>query len=112
MRRYVAAFAVIVLAFVSAPAIHLDYAPDIAYPEVMVGLEMPPGSMTDPVETTRRWITPVESVIRSLGDVVATRGEITSDSAMITVRFRRGARRGDRARDTTPESPAACRWSR
>ena len=90
MRRHVAAFAVIVLSIVSAPAVHLDYAPDIAYPELIVSLDMPPGSMTDPVETTRRWITPVESAIRSLGDVVATRGEITSDSAMITVRFRRG----------------------
>jgi len=88
MRRHVAAFAVIVLAVVSAPAIHLDYAPRIAEPELMVALDM--GATTDPEELTARWVVPIESAIRSLGDVTATRGEITAEDATITVRFRRG----------------------
>jgi len=89
MRSRIAAFAVIVLALLSAPAIHLDYAPNLSQPEVMVGLEM--GTETDPEELTARWVVPIESAIRSLGDVTATRGEITAESAAITVRFRRGA---------------------
>ena len=88
MRRHIAAFAVLVLAVVSAPAIHLDYEPQLAEPELMVALEM--GATTDPEELTARWVVPIESAIRSLGDVVATRGEITANDATITVRFRRG----------------------
>ncbi|HEX6098294.1 MAG TPA: efflux RND transporter permease subunit [Thermoanaerobaculia bacterium] len=88
MRRHVAAFAVIVFALVSAPAIHLDYVPGLAQPEVTVALEM--GAGTDPEELTARWVVPIESAIRSLGDVIATRGEITAGDATITVRFRRG----------------------
>jgi Cu/Ag efflux pump CusA len=88
MRSHIAAFAVIVFALVSAPAIHLDYAPDLSQPEATVVLEM--GAGTDPEELTARWVVPIESAIRSLGDVIATRGEITADSAMITIRFRRG----------------------
>ncbi len=88
MRRHIAAFAVIVLALVSAPAIHLDYEPDLQQPEITVGLQM--GAETDPEELTAHWVVPIESAIRSLGDVIATRGEITADAATITVRFRRG----------------------
>ena len=88
MRRHIAAFAVIVLALVSAPAIHLDYAPDLAQPELTVALELRAGA--NPEETTTRWVVPIESAIRSLGDVTATRGEITAELATITVRFRRG----------------------
>src|SRR5688500_89622 len=90
MRRLVPAVALVLLAIASARSIQLDYAPALSLPELTVQLTMPAAAATDPIETTTRWIVPVESSIRSLGDVLAMRGEIGADSAKITVRFRRG----------------------
>ena len=90
MRRGIVATGVVLLALVSARGLQLHYAPALSLPELMVRLTMPPAAATDPIETTSRWIVPVESAIRSLGDVVAMRGEIAADGATLTVRFRRG----------------------
>ena len=90
MRRLVPAAAVILLAIATARSIQLHYAPALSLPELTVQLTMPAAAATDPIETTTRWIVPVESSIRSLGDVLAMRGEIATDTATITVRFRRG----------------------
>ena len=90
MRRLVPAAAVVLLAIASARSIQLDYAPALSLPELTVQLTMPAAAATDPIETTTRWIVPVESSIRALGDVLAMRGEIGTDTATITVRFRRG----------------------
>src|SRR5688500_4940119 len=90
MRRLVPAAAVVLLAIATARSIQLDYAPALSLPELTVQLTMPAASATDPIETTTRWIVPVESSIRSLGDVLAMRGEHGADTATLTVRFRRG----------------------
>src|SRR5687767_6247205 len=90
MRRLVPAAAVILLAVATAKSIQLHYAPALSLPELTVQLTMPAAAATDPIETTTRWIVPVESSIRSLGDVLAMRGDIATDTATITVRFRRG----------------------
>ena len=90
MRKFIPAVAVVLLAIASARSVQLDYAPALSLPELNVELTMPPAAATDPIETTTRWIVPVESAIRSLGDVIAMRGDVSSDSATLTVRFRRG----------------------
>lgn len=88
--RAVIAAAILILAVASAPDIPLDYLPNVVYPDITVSLTMPASAAADPIETTNRWIIPVESTIRSLGDVIATRGEVSADSARILVRFRPG----------------------
>ncbi|HYR29043.1 MAG TPA: hypothetical protein VEU30_11300, partial [Thermoanaerobaculia bacterium] len=90
MRRLVPAAALVLLALASARAIQLHYSPALSLPELTVELTMPTAAATDPIETTTRWIVPVESAIRSLGDVIAMRGDVSSDHATMTVRFRRG----------------------
>ena len=78
------------LAAVSLPRIRLAYAPDVAFPEVAVTLRLPPSANLDSSETTRRWVVPIESAIRSVGDVTGTRGDINADSATVVARFKRG----------------------
>ena len=81
--------AVVLFAIVSAPRLQLDYAPSLALPELRVQLSVG-GGASDPEETTTRWVVPIESAIRSLGDVTGTRAEVTGSGASIDVRFHRG----------------------
>src|SRR5213595_3420896 len=90
MRRVIVAAAFVVLAIAAAPHLQLDYASAISLPQLTVDLSMPPGAGSDLSEITARWVEPIESAIRSLGDVTATRGDISADSASITVRFQPG----------------------
>jgi ABC-2 type transport system ATP-binding protein len=90
MRRVILAAAFVVLAIAAAPRVQLDYASTISLPQLTVDLSMPASAGSDPAETSARWVEPIESAIRSLGDVTATRGEVSADSATITVRFRPG----------------------
>jgi ABC-type multidrug transport system ATPase subunit len=88
--RGVAALAIVLLAAVSAPRLPLDLAPREGAAELVATLQLPPSASADPVELARRWVVPLETAVRSLGDVIATRGEVGADAATIVVRFRRG----------------------
>jgi ABC-2 type transport system ATP-binding protein len=81
--------AIVLFAIVSAPRLQLDYAPALALPELRVNLSVG-GGASDPEEITTRWVVPIESAIRSLGDVTGTRAEVTGHGASIDVRFHRG----------------------
>jgi ABC-type multidrug transport system ATPase subunit len=86
----VATIAAVVLAAVSLPRLHLDYAPDAAFPELNVSLQLPPAANLDSAETARQWVVPIESALRGIGDTTGTRGEVDSGSATILARFKRG----------------------
>jgi ABC-2 type transport system ATP-binding protein len=86
----VVAVAIVVLAAVSLPELHLEYAPDVRFPELRVRLQLPPDAAVDSAETTRRWVIPIESALRAAGDTTGTRGEIDAGSALIVARFKRG----------------------
>ncbi|MCU1230252.1 MAG: ccmA [Acidobacteria bacterium] len=88
VRRIIVALTVVLLALVAAPRLRLDYAATVAMPEIAVSLSLPPGAASDPTETTARWVVPIESAIRSLGDVAGTRGQVSGNGAQLTVRFR------------------------
>ena len=88
--RAIAAVTVVLLAAVFAPRLALDYTPRDAAPEVSVSIRLPAASTSDPVDVTTRYVLPLETAIRSLGDVVATRSEVGTDGATAIVRFRRG----------------------
>ena len=87
MRRAVLALALVLMALVSAPRLHLDYLPRIDEPELTVSLHLD-GMFTDPAAMTHRWIVPIESAIRALGDVTALRTQLSSDGASVQVRLR------------------------
>jgi ABC-2 type transport system ATP-binding protein len=82
--------AIIVLAIASAPLLHLDYTPRAAVPELAVNLALA-ASTTDPVDMTNRWIVPIESAVRALGDVTEARTEVSINGAELRVRFKAGA---------------------
>ncbi|HKO00887.1 MAG TPA: efflux RND transporter permease subunit, partial [Thermoanaerobaculia bacterium] len=88
VRRGIIALTIVLLAIVAAPRLRLDYSAAVAMPEIAVSLSLPPSAASDPAETTARWVVPIESAIRSLGDVVGTRGEVAGNGAQMTVRFR------------------------
>ncbi|HJQ40357.1 MAG TPA: hypothetical protein VKB93_24700, partial [Thermoanaerobaculia bacterium] len=83
MKRAVLAAAIVLFAVVSAPRLRFDHLPRAVLPELRVEV-----SLGD--ENTDRWIVPIESSIRSLGDVTATRAELSTGGARFTVRFRNG----------------------
>ncbi len=87
--RAVVLAAIVLLAWVSAPRLHVSYTPRTPVPELVVRLSLR-GAATGPADIAERWIVPIESAIRSLGDVSAARSNAYSDSAMIRVRFRPG----------------------
>src|SRR5215212_9543272 len=86
MKRAVIAAAIVLFAIVSAPRLRLDYLARAVLPELRVDLSLGDNA-ADPVDTTNRWILPIESAIRSLGDVTGTRAELSGDGANFTVRF-------------------------
>jgi ABC-type multidrug transport system ATPase subunit/multidrug efflux pump subunit AcrB len=89
-RRGVIAVAIVLLACVAAPRLRLDYVARVALPELTVALALPPSAAADPAETASRWLVPIESAIRSAGDVIGTRGEVSGNGARLMVRFRSG----------------------
>ena len=94
--RLIATFALLVLGGVALARLPLDYYPRRSFPELTVGLAFTEDR--DPGELTREWVEPVESAIRSLGQVRGVAGEVRTDGAELTVRFTPG---------TDPERKAA-----
>jgi ABC-type multidrug transport system ATPase subunit len=88
--RATIAAGVIVFAIVSLPHLRLEYAADVTFPELAVTLRLPPSANIGSAETTRRWVIPIESALRSAGDTTGTRGEVDAGSATIVARFKRG----------------------
>ena len=87
--RAVTTLAIVLLACVSLPRLRLEYAPDVTFPELGVTLRLPPTANVDSTETTRRWVIPIESALRSAGDATGTRGEVDAGSATILARASR-----------------------
>jgi ABC-type multidrug transport system ATPase subunit len=90
MRERILAIAMIALAAVALPRLRLEYAPHVSFPELAVMLRLPPTANIDSAETTRRWVIPIESALRAIGDTTGTRGEVEAGAATITARFKRG----------------------
>src|SRR5881394_3203959 len=88
--RAIAALAIVLLACVALPRVRLEYAPDVTFPELAVTLQLPPAANVDSAETTRRWVIPIESALRAVGDTTGTRGDVEAGSATIVARFKRG----------------------
>jgi ABC-2 type transport system ATP-binding protein len=96
MGRLIVTLALLVLGGVALARLPLDYLPRQSFPELTVGLQL--GEERDPGEVARDWVEPIESAVRSLGQVRGMAGEVRTDGAELTVRFDPG---------TDPERKAA-----
>jgi ABC-type multidrug transport system ATPase subunit/multidrug efflux pump subunit AcrB len=96
MGRLIVTLAMLVLGGVALSRLPLDYLPQQSFPELTVGFRL--GEERDPGEVARDWVEPIESAIRSLGEVRGMAGEVRTDGADLTVRFAPG---------TDPERKAA-----
>ncbi|HSS76683.1 MAG TPA: efflux RND transporter permease subunit [Thermoanaerobaculia bacterium] len=96
MGRLIVTLALLVLGGVALARLPLDYLPRQSFPELTVGLQL--GEERDPGEVARDWVEPIESAVRSLGEVRGMAGEVRTDGAELTVRFAPG---------TDPERKAA-----
>jgi ABC-2 type transport system ATP-binding protein len=96
MGRLIVTLALLVLGGVALARLPLDYLPRQSFPELTVGLHL--GEELDPGEVARDWVEPIESAVRSLGEVRGMAGEVRTDGAELTVRFAPG---------TDPERKAA-----
>jgi ABC-2 type transport system ATP-binding protein len=90
VRRAVIALAIVIFAIASLPRLRLAFEPAAAYSELTVMLQLPESAAGDAADTTRTWVTPIESALRASGDVVAVHSQIDVDSAEVRARFRRG----------------------
>jgi ABC-2 type transport system ATP-binding protein len=88
LARQILTLALLVLGGFALARLPLGYLPQHSFPELAVGLTL--GEDRDPGEVTREWIEPVESAIRSLGQVRGVAGEVRTDGADLTVRFAPG----------------------
>ncbi len=96
MGRLIVTSALLVLGAVALSRLPLDYLPQQSFPELTVGFRL--GEERDPGEVARDWVEPIESAVRSLGEVRGLAGEVRTDGADLTVRFAPG---------TDPERKAA-----
>ena len=96
MGRLIVTLALLVLGGVALSRLPLDYLPQQSFPELTVGFRL--GEERDPGEVARDWVEPIESAVRSLGEVRGLAGEVRTDGADLTVRFAPG---------TDPERKAA-----
>src|ERR1700686_3117588 len=85
MGRLIVTLALLVLGGVALLRLPLDYLPRQSFPELTVGLQL--GEERDPGEVARDWVEPIESAVRSLGQVRGMAGEVRTDGAELTVRF-------------------------
>ena len=88
MGRLIVTLALLVLGGVALARLPLDYLPRQSFPELTVGLQL--GDERDPGEVARDWVEPIESAVRSLGEVRGMSGEVRTDGAELTVRFAPG----------------------
>jgi ABC-2 type transport system ATP-binding protein len=88
--RFSVAVAILLMALAAAIRMPLDYFPVVTLPQVTVALTLPGSDAADAAETSARWAVPIETAIRSSGDVAAVRGWVGANGLMLDVRFRRG----------------------
>jgi ABC-type multidrug transport system ATPase subunit/multidrug efflux pump subunit AcrB len=81
---------IVMLAAASLPQTRFEYARDISFPELIVHLQLPASANVDSANTTRRWVLPIESALRSAGDLTGSRGEVDGGSANVVARFKQG----------------------
>ncbi len=86
--RWVTAAAVLLLGTVAALRLPLAYQPSWSFPELYVDLNLPENN--DVEALTRTWILPLESAIRSAGEVRGLAGEVSARGGGFRVRFRAG----------------------
>src|SRR5436309_1432670 len=79
--RAVLIVAVFILAAVAAPHLNLGYLPPAPNAGLTVTLTLPAS------EAASEWIVPIESAVRSLGDVIAMRTRVDESMMSIDVRF-------------------------
>ncbi len=88
LARAVVAAAILLLGGLAAWRLPLSFLPETRFPELSVSLRLPDSS--DPLEVSRQWIVPLESAIRSLGDVRGIAGQVSASGGFLRVRFAAG----------------------
>ncbi len=83
--RWVIAGVILVLGAVAAMRVELSYLPIWTFPELEARLTL--GESGEVQDLTRRYVVPLESAIRSLGQVRSQTGEVSNRGAELRVRF-------------------------
>ena len=86
--RWVMGLVVVILGVVAATRVELAYLPTWTFPELEARLTV--SNPTDVEELTRRYVVPLESAIRTLGQVRGHAGEVSNRGAELRVRFEPG----------------------
>ncbi len=86
--RGVVCLAILLLGGVAALRLELSYLPTWTFPELIVDLRLPEMSEID--DLTRRYIQPLESSIRAVGETTSVAGEVYTSGGWFRVRFRAG----------------------
>ena len=95
--RLILIFGLLLLGAAAFVRLPMDYLPQQSFPELTVQLTLSEEG-SEPGEVTRAWVEEIEGAVRSLGRVQGTRGEVSTNGAVLTVRFAPG---------TDPERKAA-----
>ena len=83
--RWVIAAVILILGAVAAVRVELSYLPIWTFPELEARLSL--AQSHDVQDLTRRYVVPLESAIRSLGQVRTHSGEVSNQGAELRVRF-------------------------
>jgi len=86
--RLVVAGALLLLGIVAAVRLPLRHLPTASFPELSLSLTLPESTDVDAVG--REWARPLESAVRSLGDVLGMSGWVSARSVRLQVRFAPG----------------------
>jgi len=83
--RAVVAIALLLLGGVSLQRIPVVYTPSTALPLISISLSLPVAGEIE--EVTQRWVLPLETEVRALGQVRGMRGEVDAEGAWLQVLF-------------------------
>ena len=86
--RWVVGWVILILGVVGATRIEMAYLPVWTFPELEVRLSLVDAGEVE--EITRRYVMPLESAVRSLGEVRGQAGEVSHRGAWLKVRFNPG----------------------
>ena len=86
--RLIICLAILLLGAAAALTLDLSYLPTWSLPELTVSLRLPETTKID--DLTERWVLPLESAIRAVGDVTSAAGEVNVSGARFQVRLRAG----------------------
>jgi len=86
--RLIASLGILLLGAVAARRVGVAFLPTWSFPELGVHLQLP--HTTDIPDLTRRWIVPLETSIRAMGEVRSVTGWVDGRGGRLRVRFRPG----------------------